>query len=289
MLAALTLTSSAAHAIGETESDLVIADWGDEFEYRPGNYAALTLGRDNRGNQLFDALLLITAGEHIALDANAGKNEINDAQPTFTTKYLQLGLGSTQSAGLNIHISTRFWGKKQTIETSDLAFELSFLSQDRWRTGVVYETGDVTLFTDPVFSSKLDSVVSDRHAWGINSSHSHDTGVWWISYVKRNYERDLPAIDSRPLLQVIIQNIALDQAYALSSDEYNLGYEWYFQRFDFSIQFSRITSIIDNSDNDYLILGHRYYANETISIQTSLQNSLEENLINLNIGLGVLW
>lgn len=267
----------------------MIADWGDESEFSPSNYAALTMGRDNHGNQLIDALIYIPVDEFLIVDASAGKYSANEAEPSFATKNYRYGIGSTQLTGFNFHIGARSWGKKQTIETDDLAFDLSYNSQNRWHTGILYERGDVMLFIEPAFSSRLTSINSDRSAWGINTSYSHDTGSWWLSYIKRDYERDLAALDNSLLLQIIVQNIALDQAYELSSDEYDLGYEWYFLRYDFSVQYSRVVSIIDDSNSSYLSLAHRYYINETFSLQTSVQNSLEENLINLNIGVGVLW
>lgn len=286
---AIMFIASIVHAAPEAENSLLNDDWGDELTFNASNYVALSVGGDNQSNQFFDALLQMPVDEYLLLDAGAGKNMISDTQSSFTTKSFQFGISSVQPAGLNMHVGTRFWGKKQVIETYDLSFELSYQSHSQWHTSVQLEHGTVTLFIKPFFSSRLTSIGSDRSAWGINTGHANDTGNWWLSYMKREYERNLPALDNDRTLQIIVQNNALDLAYALSSDEYALGYEWYFQQSDFSIQFNRVTSVVDNSDSDYLIMAHRYYASESISVQTDLQSSLNETLMSLSVGLGILW
>lgn len=288
-LAALLFAPCIVHAASEAESSLIIADWSDEFAYGYGNYASLTVGKDNQDNQLIDAFLYLPVGEYIMLDAGASRNDINDVQPSFTTKSYRYGIGSANPSGLNLHVGASTWGNKETIETADVAFDLSYKTTSGWRTGVQHQRGDVTLFIKPLFSSRLTSITSDRSAWGLNTSYTYDKGTWWLSYVKKDYELDLAALNSSFVLQLVLQSIALDQAYALSSDEYNLGYEWFFEHYDLGIQFSRVTSVVDNSDSDYLALSHRYYVNETFSLETSAQNSLDENLLNLSIGLGVNW
>lgn len=287
--AGILLTTNIVHAASEAQSSLIIADWDEGYEYKPGNYASFTVGRDNQGNQLIDAFLYLPVDEYLVFDVGAGKNSINDVEPSFTTKSLRYGIGSAQLTGFNLHIGTHSWGKDQTIETEDLAFDLSYQTDSGWRTSVQYERGNVTLFIKPAFTNRLTSIDSDRHAWGINTSYTYDRGSWWMSYMKKDYERNLAALNTSFVLQLIIQSIALDQAYALSSDEYNLGYEWYFDKYDLDIQFSRVTSVVDNSDSSYLTLSHRFYVNDTFSLRTSVQNSLEENLFNITLGLGILW
>lgn len=297
LLAGALFTCSAVDAASETKSTqsttqssgLLITDWEDELNYGPGNYASFTIANDNQRNRLLDAFLYIPVNDDLALDAGVSKHFTNDVEPSFTTKSHRYGIGSTQASGFNLHIGASSWGKTQTFETSDLAVDLSYQTLNRWRTGVQYERGDVTLFIKPAFSNRLNSINSDRSAWGVSTSYTYDKGAWWLSYLKKDYERNLSALNSSFVLQLIIQSIALDQAYALSSDEYNLGYEWYFGRYDLSIQFNRVTSVVDDTDSDFLVFSNRYYLNETFSIQTSAQNSLNENLLNLSVELGVLW
>ena len=110
-----------------------------------------------------------------------------------------------------------------------------------------------------------------------------------MSYLKRNYDRKLSALNTSLLLQSIIQSDALDQAYALASDEAVLGYEWYLQGADIGIEYSRVISVIDNASSNYLALSYRYYAGDSITLSGRLQDSLGEGVFTLSLGVGILW
>jgi len=211
LLTALTLSATLLYA-GEDESF-------------PGRTLVLTAGRDNQDNQLLDAALLVPVNELVMLDAGIGANRINDVDTAFTTNDAWLGVGSTQASGFNVHLGARAWGEEQTIETTDYSAELSYQSAGGWRNSLMFERGDVTLYIDPMFSNRLTALNTGRRAWGITSGYTGDTGGGWLSWIRRDYERDLTLLNSNPVLQTVIKSFALDQAYALSSDEYNLGYE----------------------------------------------------------------
>lgn len=252
-------------------------------------FALLSVTGDNDNNRQLNASLRTLFAEYYSLEAELGQRSIRSSDADYTIKSYWLGFGSAGAYGFNWHLSTRSWGKSQTIETSDEAFELSYRTLDLWFISLLLEQGNVVLFLDPVFSDRRASLSSDRNGWGINIAHDMDTGAWWLSYLQRDYERDLPALDNRLTLQLIVQNIALNQAYSLSSNEYAIGYQWFLNRADLSIELSRITSVVDKADSDFLTLSYRYYVNSSINLQSSLQSSLDEDLYGLTLGLGMLW
>jgi opacity protein-like surface antigen len=283
--------------VAEDELDDLLLDdaWLDALEQdvfelvSVSNYLSLSLGTDNLNNRAYSAFVQLPLGDDFLFDAAVGRNTIKTIDLNYSTNSYAAGIGSSQYSGFNWRLGLNAWGKKQTIETVDVGVEFSYQTQDRWRTSLLLEQGVVTLYLRPFFSNRLVSIDSDRDAWGINLGHRFDTGSWWLSYLSRSYRRNLAALNTSVELQTIIQSIALDQAYALSSDEYVLGYEWYLQAGDLRFELNRVTSAVDSSDSDFVIISHRYYADETWSIRSSLQKSLQQSLLTLNVGVGVSW
>lgn len=268
------------------EQDIFDTDPGSEYGR---NYFSLSVGGDNQNNRQWSGLLQLATGEDYLFDLAAGQNRINDIDPSYTTSSYQLGFGSDRYNSFNWRIGYESWGKSQTIETTDTDVELSYLPDKRWQFAVRYERGDVTLYIDPLFSDRLSSVSSKRDAFGLNIGYGSGGSRWYLSYLDRDYDRDLSAINTSAALQLILKSIALDQVYALSSKEYLLAYDHLFDDYTLGIEFSRVNSVVDNTDSDFVSLVTRYYLDDTYSIKASLHDSLDSSHLSASIGIGIAW
>ncbi len=260
----------------------------DSADYR-GIYLAASLGRDNIDSTQSSVQLQLPASDDVLLDASLASNTVNDPSRNYTTRSAQLGLGSTQTGTLSWHIAGSFWGKRQTVETRDLQAEITYRTSHNWHSSVILESGKLELFLRPDFSNQVTSLSSNRTALGLRIGSDSGTGRWWLSYLKRRYQRDLPRINISRLLQFRLQSIALDQVYALSSDEYTLAYQWFMRNGSLTLELSRITSIVDSSDSDFATVNHRYYLTDSVSLNSSILLSIDDDFRSINLGLGFNW
>lgn len=298
LLAVTLLTTSRLCA--EPDDLLPDESWLDDLETsiiesrtaqqdRVSYYLQLTAGSDTEQNHDYHALFNVLFGTDFRIDTAIGQSSLEDDDSRQTLDEYELGFGSAAAYGTNWHISTRAWGKEQTLETRDTAIEVNYRTLDLWYASVSYEQGNVELFAKPGFSGRLTSIDTDRSSWSISLARDIDDAGWWLSYVNRDYERDITALSRRPRLQFILQSVALDLAYTLSSDEITLGYQWFLDSADLGMEFSRVTSAVDSSDSDFLSVRYRYYVDGHLNLQASLQQSLNQNLTYLSLGLGLGW
>ncbi len=254
----------------------------------PKNHARLSAGRDNAGNtQLNTGVQLIVADDWL-VDFAAGESNINDSDPAYTTRSLQAGLGSAAHDGFSWYAGFSNWGKSGAIKTEDSIIELGY-HRRTWWASAQYQQGDVTLYIAPRFSSRRSAISSGRDALGATVGYSGDNGRGWLSWLHRRYDLDVSRINTSALLQEILQSIALDQAYALTRDEYSAGYQWYWRDVDARVEFNRAISAVDGSGSNFVSLSLRYYLDASLSIDAGLLAASGSNLTTLTYGIGLSW
>lgn len=264
----------------------------------PLNFASLNVGLDNDEGNLIDAYLSYSLTNDLQLSLGVGEYSSETADEEFTSGQNQVGLNgqitSKNRSTYNWSLNYQTWGVNDVIETQDTTISLGyFFAPDsykyNWHISLDYETGKLELFIKPQFSVRARSIISDRNAWRFSTGFLHNTGSGWISFLKRDYEENLPAINQRPLLQNAIKSIALSQAYALSKEELTLGYEWLFETMDLGLDYNRIISVVDNHRNQYLSIFTRHYAGQNLMINFRLEREVNENFLVFTAGVGLIW
>ncbi len=254
----------------------------------PQNHARLAAGRDNAGNTQLSATLQLTVFDDWLLDVGAGESRINDSDPAYATTSLQAGIGSAGYDGFNWYAGFSDWGKSGAIKTEDGVIELGY-RQLKWWTSAQYQQGEVTLYLAPRFSSRRPTISSNRDAFGVTIGFSGDNSRGWLSWLHRSYERDVSRLNSSALLRAILQNIALDQAYALTRDEYTAGFQWYWRQADARLELSRAVSAVDGSASHFVTLSMRYTIDAALSVDASVLTASGSNLTTLTLGVGLNW
>lgn len=254
----------------------------------PRSHARIRIGRDNAGNRQAGASMQLAVMDSLLVDIDATESRFSDRQPAYTTRSLAAGIGSARYSGLNAYIGFSIWGKTSTIETGDTLLELAYY-HTRWFVAAQYQIGDITLYLDPMFASIRPNISSERDAIALRVGADNEGGRWWLSWLRRDYHRDLSRIGSSPLLQRIIQSIALDQAYVLSDEEFTAGYQWLWTQSDLRLELITTTSAIDELRTDYGVLWYRHHINATWSLAIGVQKSLQQNFATLNLGLDISW
>ncbi len=271
------------------DEDLLDAIEQDVLALLPSqNHARLAAGRDNAGNTQLSAAVQLTVFDDWLLDIGAGESRINDSNPAYATTSLQAGIGSAGYDGFNWYAGFSDWGKSGAIKTEDGIIELGY-RQLKWWTSAQYQQGEVTLYLAPRFSSRRPTISSNRDAFGVTIGFSGDNSRGWLSWLHRSYERDVSRLNSSALLQAILQNIALDQAYALTRDEYTAGYQWYWRQADARLELSRAVSAVDGSASHFVTLSLRYSIDAALSVDASVLTASGSNLTTLTLGVGLNW
>jgi len=257
------------------------------------NYISLNTGLDNDNGSLFDAFIDIAFTEELRISLGLGENTAESTEGSFTTKQQQVSITgnhkqSTLSA-LTWSLSYRIWGKKGTIETQDSNISIGYFFSNNWHLSLDYETGKLELFIKPEFASRVISINSDRNAWRLTTGFNHNAGSFWLSFLQREYEENLSAINQQRRLQRAIKNIALNQAYALSKEELTLGYEWLFETLDMGIDYSRLVSVIDNHRNHYASIYTRFYVGQNLTVNLRIEQEVNDHFTVYIAGIGFAW
>ncbi|HHO59184.1 MAG TPA: hypothetical protein ENJ64_03000 [Thiotrichales bacterium] len=257
------------------------------------NYASLSAGVDNDNGSLFNAYGDFSLTQALRINFSVGQNTARSEDETFSTKQYQLAIaGHHEQAGgraITWSLGYQAWGKTETIESQDSRISLGYFFNPNWHASMDYEKGSLEVFIKPRFSRRQTSLASDRKAWRLTTGYTGDSGSGWVSYLQRDYEKNLPAINRRPLLQRAIKSIALSQAYALSKEELTLGYEWFFDNMDLGLDYNRITLVVDSGRNHYASIYARFYPGQSMTVDVRLEQEVNANFNVLIAGIGFVW
>lgn len=257
------------------------------------NYVSLSAGLDDDSGKSFDAYADISLIEDLRLSFSHGENTAEVKKGDFTTEQNQIAFSGTRTqndlSAFTWSLGYRTWGKEDFIETRDTNISVGYLFKNNWHVSVDYETGELELFIKKKFINRPASISSDRNAWRLTTSYTHDTGSAWISFLSRDYEKDLPSLKLKPVLRRSIRNIALSQAFALSEEEFTLGYEWLFDGLDFGVDYNQIISTVDNHRNQYASLYSKHYVGQNLLFNLRIEQELNNNFIMFTAGIGIVW
>jgi len=257
------------------------------------NYISLNAGLDNDNGNLFDAYIDIALTDELRATLGLGENTTESTDGSFTTKQQQISIvgyhSQSQLSALTWSLGYRTWGKKDTIETQDSNISAGYFFSNNWHLSLDYETGKLELFIKPEFASRAASISSDRNAWRLTTGFTHNTGSFWISFLQRKYEKNLPAINQQRTLQRAIKNIALNQAYALSKEELTTGYEWLFETMDLGIEYNQLVSVVDNHHNHYASIYSRFYVGQNLTVNLRIEQEINDRFTVYTAGIGYAW
>ncbi|HHJ35738.1 MAG TPA: hypothetical protein ENJ87_08220 [Gammaproteobacteria bacterium] len=257
------------------------------------NYASFNIGRDNDDGGLFDAYVDIALTEALHIDLGAGQNTIDSDEGKFKTKQTQISLSGLhtydEQSAISWSAGYRSWGKTDVIEARDTIFSVGYFSPLQWHVSLDYELGELKLFTRREFENRQKFLSSDRDAWRLSLDYAHDTGFVWISFLRRNYKKNLSLINQKRTLQRAIKRFALSQAFALSKEELTLGYEWSFEKLSLGADYNRIVSVIDNRRNQYASIFTRYDIGQDLTINFRIEQEIKNSFTVFTAGVGVAW
>lgn len=257
------------------------------------NYASLTAGVDSDSGSQFAAYLDLVLAESLRLNAGIGEVSATTVDETFTTRQVNLSLagnvGTGDSSAFTWAAGVQTWGKKEVIETQDRRISAGYIFSTGWNFSVDYETGSLEVFIKPQFAQRLQSISSGRNAWRLTTGFTTTSSSGWVSFLSRDYEKDLTAFTRRDRLQLAVKSIALSQAYALSKEEFTIGYEWFFEEFDLGGDYNRVTSVVDNHRNEYVSIYTRLYIGEAMTADFRVEQEVNDSFTVFTAGVGLVW
>jgi len=257
------------------------------------NYLLVSGGLDNQSGNHADAALDIALNRVLRVNAQVGETTTDSDTGSLTTRQLELGLtGShpvTASSTLSWSLGYRHWGNNHVIESRDWRIGLGYRYASRWNIAVDYETGNIKAFIKPEFSNRGRSVNSDRRAWRLSTGYTASTGTAWVSFLRRDYAKDITTLTRRRALRRAIKRFALDQAYALSKQELNLGYEHFFESLDLGLEYNRITLIINDQHNQYASLYTRFYIGRSWTTGLRVEQEIGHQFTDFTVDIGLAW
>jgi len=258
----------------------------------PVHYVSLNTGLDSDNGTLVDAYIDIGVSEKLRISLGLGQDTVQGTEGSITTKQRQISIsGYHHQSGfsaLTWSLSYRTWGKKDAIETQDSNISIGYFFSNHWHLMLDYEIGKLEMFIKPKFAKRIASIASDRHAWRLTTGYTHHSGAFWLSFLQRQYEKNLPVISQRPRFQRAITSIALDHAYSLSKEEFSMGYEWLFETLDLGVDYSRYASTANNHYH-YASIYTRFYIGLNLTVNLAVEQEINAPFTVYTAGIGFAW
>ncbi len=169
---------------------------------------------DGADNDTTDFFLSAPLNDQIILDLEYQRSHLSDGRETFSsdTIFGQLGFQLTET--VDLQLAYQFQGQPEELEVTQFQLQLDYQPYPAFAS-FSYSQGDVTIFT-------LEELVG---IFEIESSYHSDMRVtgfsigWWFedfslstSYLDYDYERNISALGSSPLLQLLVKPGVLAQS-----------------------------------------------------------------------------
>ncbi len=191
---------------------------------------------------------------------NWGRDQLVDDTTEFDSEYFSAALWWALGDHVSSSLEYRFEGEPGELEIEQLGLALTYTP---WPVSISLELrqGDVALFTRdeitrPGIPNRVDS---DAEVLRASISWLQENWTLYLSVEDYDYQRDLSALATRPLLQLLVKPGVLANSGLLVKRNRNLGLTLYRLQRDWTWQYTHSVSAVDDSDSRDLVFDWREY------------------------------
>lgn len=245
----------------------------------PSWVAGFQLTEDTGEDNSKTVYLSKTLAGNTVLDLQYSTTSLTDSSDSFDSDTFSSQLGWTVTDEFNLGFKYQFQGKKNELENNQYALLLGY-NPFPLSVSVEWLQGELFIYTrDRITAqSKLpDSIQSDL------SSTTFSIG-WWFenfqlsaSLQQYSYEANISALQSRPLLQLLVKPAALAQSGLLLSEQSSVSLTIPFEERDLALHLLDSRSAVDDSKSHSIQLDWVETINSNTRLTLSINRSREDS------------
>jgi hypothetical protein len=234
--------------------------------------------------------LSLTTSTSITLNLQYADSTLVDSTQNFDSESFYGQIILPISSDFYLGLGYKFEGQQKELEVEQKSINLSYVRYPFF-SSLEYSDGNLLIFIRDEIPNELNipsSVRSDLSASSVEIGWWFDNFSLSALYQSYDYELDISALDSRPLLQLLVKPAALAQTGLLISQTSSFNLTIPLQHRELSWHLFSTRSALDNSDTQSLQMDWI----ESLAKQTSLFLSLsrsDEAEDNWTISAGLEW
>jgi len=252
--------------------------------------AGMRFTEGETGDSTQSVYLSLTSPDDITLDLQYSDTNLVDKSETFESENFFGQLNLPVDGNIYLGFNYLFQGNQKELEIEQLGLLLSYDAYPLF-TSLEYNDGDLYIFTRDDISPILnipDSVRSELSATTLQLG-------WWFNDIslfflhqQYDYEKDISALETRPLLQLLVKPAALTQAGLLIDSSSSISLSFLAPQRELTGHLFTTRSALDKSETRSIQLDWM----ETLGSQSSLFLSLnrsDEAEDNWSFSAGLEW
>lgn len=252
--------------------------------------AGLYLNHYEAGDTSRNLFVFATLPRSILLNVQLGSSTLEDNGESFDSNNYYAQLGWSAVPDIDVGISYQFEGQSGELEIEQLALQMDWNPYPAFFTAEI-SRGDVYIFTRDITPPIRD--IRNRIQSDIDS-YTLGIGYWFEAFslsarVQRyDYELNLSALSTNPVLQILLQPGALAQTGLLVSEQSSITLTYPLEKRDLSWHLFITQSALDNTQTRALQFDWSEQLNKNSSLFVSL-NRTDEEKDNWSFGVGLEW
>ena len=223
-----------------------------------------------------------------SLDINYSQTTLIDDDIDFDSDSLYAGLNVEIDEVFAISLNYQFQGQRDELEIDRYGFQL-VLNPYPFSAQLGYSFGEVLLFTQQDLFPGADipeKVQSDMDVLEVQVGWWFDSLGFNVSYRNYDYQKQVSALGSRPLFQLLVKPGVLAQAGLLLAEQTDLSMQYPLDQRSLAWHWSSSRSEIDDSRVRSLQMDWIEYLTEQTGLLISVGRSDDSNWY---LGLGLEW
>ena len=242
-------------------------DWSTDqwigLDAAPPVTIGATLSGDQLDNRSFSAYLLAPLTERLLLDLSWSQTQLQGSDNDFDSQDIGGQLSWSIDDSIELLGGYRYQGQPDELEIDYITLGMRY-NRPGYAVELSRQQGSATLHARdnlPAGWPYPRQISSDLQAWYLRLDWFADRWGLYLSSRSFDYERDLTALGSNQLLQLVAAPGALEQGGLLIEEQLRLGLHHHGPALGINLEWARSSSAIDSLSSDSLQLDFSYLMN----------------------------